>query len=588
MKRYALLLLLVGCAGSLGDNGQVPDANGGNDAPPGCTATISYDPPFPVATTLTPIRVGVALSNQPGVLGYVWTVKFQNTTPVTTTMEASDNSQIGFFAPTPGNYYVTVQISGADPSCSYKSAIINVADPNANNGVVRLRTVASPTLAPPQETVIQIQGGGDYNRDIALDSGIALAGTVRNGAAGPGIPAYVKLMPVAAPNAFTEVFSSSTGTFSVRLLGQVHNAIVIPTSTTLAPKLVTWMPGLTDFVVGAGTLVSGSVRDPAGANLAGAKIQLFAGGVPSTQGTSTSSGTFSVRADFPANAPITVRVTPPAGSGLPRLETTASFDLGQSMVIAYSSALQTCNMGGNAVQRGGANQANVGVTFVGTLGGTSGTVTTGATSSNATGTVRIATTANGSGVLPTVTVPRSSALSAVVAISATDWAVDAVDTSACAAQTIDAPAQITRSGVAKKDATTTLDGVHVEATPVGALAAADAQPVVAIADPAGAFSIDLASGGLYDVRFIDPKARAAPLPLTGIAPAGVPATATLPKALVISGKVTVTGTSNPVIGASIQILCAACTGIDVSRPIAQTATDAQSTYRLAVPDPGVM
>src|SRR5437763_1130696 len=83
------------------------------------------------------------------------------------------------------------------------------------------------------------------------------------------------------------------------------------------------------------------------------------------------------------------------------------------------------------------------------------------------------------------------------------------------------------------------------ATPCGALAAADAQPVVAIADPAGAFTIDLASGGLYDVRFIDPKARAAPLPLTGIAPAGVPATATLPKALVISGKVTVTGTTNP-------------------------------------------
>ena len=587
MKRLVLLVALIGCAGDAGDHNNIVDGGAG-DASPGCMAAISYDPPFPVATTLTPIRAGIMFANQPGFLTYMWTVKFQNTTTVMTTMEASDNSQIGFYAPTPGKYYVTVQVTGASSECSFESTIINVADPNANNGVVRLRTVPSPSLAPPQETVIQIQGGGDYNRDIALDSGIGLAGTVRNGSMGPGVAAYVKLMPVSAPNAFTEVFTSNSGTFSARLLGQVHNAIVIPTSTALAPKLVTWMPGMTDFVVGAGTLVSGTVKDPAGANLSGAKIQLFAAGVPSTQGTSLANGSFSVRADFPANAPITVRVTPPAGSGLPRLEATASFDLMQSVAITYAASLQTCNLGGNAVQRGGANQPNVGVTFVGALGGTSGTVTTGATSSNATGTVHVATTANGSGVLPTVTVPRSNALSAVVAISATDYAVDPVDTSACAAQTIDAPAQITRSGVAKKDATTTLDGVHVEATPVGALAAADAQPVVAIADSAGAFSIDLASGGLYDVRFIDPKARAAPLPLTGIAPAGVPATATLPKAIVMSGKVTVTGTSNPVVGASIQILCPACTGIDVTRPIAQTATDAYSTYRLAVPDPGVM
>jgi hypothetical protein len=62
----------------------------------------------------------------------------------------------------------------------------------------------------------------------------------------------------------------------------------------------------------------------------------------------------------------------------------------------------------------------------------------------------------------------------------------------------------------------------------------------------------------------------------------------LPKALTITGKVTASATTNPLIGASIQILCASCTGVDASRPIAQTATDAYSTYRLAVPDPGVM
>ncbi|HUS27040.1 MAG TPA: hypothetical protein VMZ53_00970 [Kofleriaceae bacterium] len=589
MKRFALIALVAGCAGQL-DGQSNPDANTSSDAPQGCYATLSYDPPFPVANTITPIRVAVVLSNVSGAgFTYSWTLT-RNNNPVTYTQEASDNSAIGFFAPVVGKYSVSVNISGGVPSeCSFASAMINVTDPNANNGVVRLRTVPSPTLAPPQETVIQIQGGGDYNRDIALDNGMALAATVTNGVGGPGTAAYVKLMPVSAPAAFTEVFASSTGSFSVRLLPQAHSVLVIPTSTSLAPKLLTWMPvpPVNTFAVSSGTLVTGNVLGPSGTGLVGAKVQLMAGVVPSTLGTTGANGLFSVRTDFPANTPITVRVTPPAGSGLPRLEATGTLNLQQSVQIAYASTLQTCNLGGNAVKRGGVNQANAAVTFVGALG-TAGTATTGAMSVNLAGSVRVATTANGSGVLPTVVVPRSAALSAVVSLSATDWAVDTVDTSACAAQTIDAPAQITRTGVTKKDATTVLPGVRIEATPVDALAAADAQPVVVTSDSAGAFSIDLASGGTYDVRFIDPLARAAPLPALGIAPASVPATAVLPKALTISGKVTVTGTSNPIVGASIQILCAGCSGIDASRPIAQTATDAQSNYRIAVPDPGVM
>jgi hypothetical protein len=36
----------------------------------------------------------------------------------------------------------------------------------------------------------------------------------------------------------------------------------------------------------------------------------------------------------------------------------------------------------------------------------------------------------------------------------------------------------------------------------------------------------------------------------------------------------------------VQLLCASCTGLEASRPIAGTATDAASHYRVAVPDPG--
>jgi hypothetical protein len=46
--------------------------------------------------------------------------------------------------------------------------------------------------------------------------------------------------------------------------------------------------------------------------------------------------------------------------------------------------------------------------------------------------------------------------------------------------------------------------------------------------------------------------------------------------------------ANPVIGASVQILCATCGGLELMRPIAETATNSVSRYAVAVPDPGTM
>src|SRR6185503_3006800 len=103
-----------------------------------------------------------------------------------------------------------------------------------------------------------------------------------------------------------------------RLLGVAHNVLVVPAVAGLAPKRVTWMPGTTSLVVGPGTLVTGVVRGPGGTGLAGARVQLTAGGVPSTLATTIGDGSFQLRSDFAAADPITVKVTPPAASGLPR------------------------------------------------------------------------------------------------------------------------------------------------------------------------------------------------------------------------------------------------------------------------------
>lgn len=578
MKYLALMLLVAGC-GMSSDAGIDLNDGGPNDAGVVCTLTISFDPAFPEANDTAPIRAQANLVGAPGVYTYSWNVNKVGGSTVNYTFEASDQSQIGFIAPTAGSYHVSVDVSGPVPDCHYKDEILNVSDPMGITNVYRLRTVASPQLAPPQEAVIQLQGNmSEYNRPIALDPGIAVNGTVKNGTT--PVPAYIKLIPVGAPNAFTETYSGANGSYSVRLLGQMHSVLIIPTSTTLAPKLTAWMPGVADFSVSGGTLVSGIVRDPVGNPLANAKVQLFSGGVPSTIGSSAGDGTFSVRADF-ASGPITVKVTPLAASGLPRLEATSTFNLGSQLQINYA-ALTLCDLAGDAVKRGGTNQAGAKVTFVGSMNGNVGTIGGVA----ATGTVHITATANGSGVLPQTLVPRA-AMSAVVQLAADDYAVDTFDTStSCAAQTIDALAPITRTGVTEMGVATVIGGVRIEATPIGVLAQADAQPIIATSNSNGAFSIDLAAGGLYDVRFVDPQARAAQLAVMNVSPALLPSAAVLPKAMTIFGKVSVTGVANPVVGASVQLLCASCTGIEATRPAAATATDSASNYRVAVPDPG--
>lgn len=582
------LACVAACASEAADNGAGTDGGVSGDAST-CGNVISFNPTDPEANVIAPIRAVAIVAGSQGVLTYSWSVTFESGNAVPYTMEASDSSQIGFFAPMAGTYHVSVDISGSTSGCTHADGYVNVSLPGAAQTFYRLRTVPSSGNVPPQESIIQVRGGANVVRDISLDPGITAQLAVQQFGTGAGVQAYVKMMPVSAPNAFTEVFTAADGTFTAKLLGQDHTALVIPTSTALAPALVTWTPTTTGLVIDAGNVVSGVVRGPGGSGLSGAKVQLSSGGVPSTVGTTVADGSFSLRTSFAAGSTVIVKVTPPAASGLPRLEATGAFNLTTSMQVTYSASLATCDLFNSPVRRGGANQANAKVTVVGALTGASGSVVAGVTV-NATGSVRVAATADGTGKLPTMLVPRAAGLSAVVELGTpdlNDLAVDTIDTSSCGALIVDAPALIVRTGTARNVATDVLSGVRVEATPIGALAAAEAQTLTATTNASGAFSISLASGGRYDVRFVDPYARAARLEALNIAPASVPTTATLPKSLAISGKVTVIGSSQGVSAASIQLLCATCTGLAASRAVAETASD-DLGYRIAVPDPGTM
>jgi hypothetical protein len=449
-----------------------------------------------------------------------------------------------------------------------------VINASGSDALYRLRVIAPTDVAPPVDAALVVHAGTPAERDVQLEAGEPVTGTIANGAA--GAPAYMQFVPTAGGPAI-EAYSAMTGAFMARVAaGVMYQVIVVPEIPGLAPRSFAWMYGLpTSFALDAGQTITGSVLAPGGGGLANAQVQLASAGLPSTIATTASDGSFSALATFTQGAQITASVVPPAVSGIARLAATSAFVLSQPLQIVYGAATP-CDLGGDSVQRAGAGQANAQVTIVGaaTTAGTIGGVA-------ATGSVFATATANASGVLPSLLVPRASGLHAVVQVAANDLAVATLDTSACAAQTIVAPAEVVDTGAITLGGTA-LANVRVEATPVGALAAATLTPIDAMTDSTGNFALALASGGSYDVRIAD--SRAAPFVALSVASIGSIA---LGAGLAITGTVSV-DPGGDVPGAAVELLCASCTGVDADRPIAQAVTDVHGGYALTVADPGSM
>jgi hypothetical protein len=357
-----------------------------------------------------------------------------------------------------------------------------------------------------------------------------------------------------------------------------------------APRLIkSWTSIQSTIDIGAGTTVTGVVRGPSGTPLAGAKVQLESGKVPSTIGTTAANGTFTVLVEPVLGAAITVDVTPPAGSGLPRLtaQSQTMFDLAQPVQVAYAGNLMTRDLAGATIRRGGAPVANAKVVLVGGVPA-AGSVTAGGGAVAASGVVRVAATASAAGVLPSTLAP-ARALSAVVEIVANDYAVTSIDLTAGVPATIDAPPAVLVATQLRDPQDAPIAEVVLDAIPAGALALAGVTSSIrARSGPNGALAASLAAGGRYDLRVHDPqRARGAPLLVADVAAQGVAAAYSLRRALKVSGHLVLSGSPTPVSGASVQILCSLCSGIERSRPLAEGTSAPDGAFILAIPDPGV-
>jgi hypothetical protein len=415
---------------------------------------------------------------------------------------------------------------------------------------------------------------------------VVATASVRSGST--GVPAYLRLMPGAAKEAAVETFAGAGGGFTVRVLGQAHDVLVIPTVPGLAPRLVEdWQPSMPAIDVGAGSTVAGVVRGPSGTALAGAKVQLKIGEAPSTVATTAANGTFTLLAELAPGKPVTVDVAPPDGSGLPRLvAVSAAWNLAQQLQIDYAPSLSLRDLAGARIRRGGVAVAGAKVVVVGTLAA-AGAVSTGGAPVIATGAVRVAVTASGAGVLPAALAPARP-LSAVVEVAPNDHAVAAIDLTSATPADIDAPPAVAVATLLRRPEGTPIEGAVLDAVPIGALALAGVTSAVrARSGASGQIATSLAAGARYDLRIHDPAlARGAPALARDVTAQTIAVSYALAPALVVTGTLLQQGSPTPLGGAAVQLLCTACSGLDRDRPIAEGTSRPDGAFTLVIPDPG--
>ena len=570
MKILALALVVLAAACGA-------ESAGGDDT---CQVSLSYTLSQPVAGPDTEVRVTSIVTSSFGTNIYNWNV-MKGSTLVSYEDALSNHSEIVFLAEESGTYDVTLDVSPSSGlHCPQGVAHVNVPL-DLSSLKVRMHITPPPSAgAPLVDRPLQIRNATDFDMGpVVLEPGTIATAQVRSGTT--GVPAYLQLIPQGMPGAMIETFTDMTGQFSVRLLDQPHDVIVVPMIAGYGPKRVTYTPGSASISLPAPQTFNGTVHQGV-TKISGAKVQLTIDGVPSTLTTTDVNGNFSVLGFAASTSTVKIEVTPAAGSGLPRLEATDEIDLlGGSLDVNYS-ALTLRNLDNTVVRRGANAQANKKVVIVGTIA-SAGTITRGVTT-NATGFLRVTTTTDAAGSLPSVLAPAGP-LFAVTTIAPGDLAVGALDLTTGVPAQIDAPA-MTSFATDVTGGGGPLDGATLDLVPAGALALAGAATLHFEANIAGHITGLIPTGGMFDVRWSDPASRRAPLVERDVTQ--LKATYLLPPAVYISGDITVSGNSNPVIGASVQVLCADCTGIDKNRPIAEAASDPHGSFSIAVPDPGAM
>jgi hypothetical protein len=599
MRRLACLVVAVAGCGSLGsasdpgpDGGVPEDATSHNDAAPasdaqpfGCVVRFAVEPAMPVIDD--EVTVSAVVERATGPVVPVWTVRDVNRGLVEPRV-GRDGESVVFRVTAVGTYEVELDL-GIASGCSVAQKLVGVRQPGAARAQWWLQVVFPDRVrVPPLEQRVWIEAGGAL--ELRAEEALVVDLPVVD-AAGAPVPATVRWsrqpgtrQPFAVP-----VEAATDGEGRVHALLRDHadyNVLIVPRCPDPGPCVVAptvyrgWAIGDEPLVADAGQELTGTVLGPTGDPLAGARVALTVDGVPSTVGTSAADGSFAVRTSRLGRARVVVA---PDGGGLPRLEAGLEVVAGQSLTVRYA-LLATRALTGARIRRDGEAYAGARLTVVADIAA-AGTIAQGAAS----------VTAPGRFVASQVTGPDRALLPLVApAVPATivvepvflQHTVLAVDLGASAPSAFDGVAPATLRGRVSAPDGGDPGPVRIRAVPTGALAAATGIAAGALTAQDGSFSLDVASGGSYELVATDPGERFAESARVAAAAGTVP-DLPLRAAVAIDGTLVAEGALDDLRGASIALRCLECTGAEVSRAVAVTLVGSAGRFRLMAPDPGV-
>jgi len=499
MKTLALigLIALSACGGSSANNS--PDAHmadgGGHlaDASVPCALSIMLTPSSPIAPMT--IRAHAIITGSIGFPVINWQVTGPNGSVATSTNGDIDTT---FDATVVGSYSVTLQVTASN-FCRPVTDILNVSAANANTAMVRLRLTppAGASLPPQADQTVLVVGGGDFPlpASIVLAPGSALAGHLT--APGGPLAAYLRL-DTDRP-AFAELFADATGAYSGFLPVRSYSVLAVPLAADVAPKLLsaTFNQLASGLTLDAGDALSGVVHDAGGLPLAGARVAVATGALPSLLTETAADGTFSshVRA---ASGPLSLTVLPASGALHLELAAAAGVSVAAgSSLTASLPDVTTASFTPLAVRSNGGALPGAIVTFVDARGLPAGSVVVDGTSHPATAAVRASFIADASGALPAIALPTGSYHVIVDPGATAGQTLGRFDLDMAAPPPTLASAAPAATQVVVRHGNQPVSGAQVFAVADGALGVGAGVTVAALTDASGAATLGLAPGASY-------------------------------------------------------------------------------------------
>jgi hypothetical protein len=544
------------------------------------------------------VRAQVSGPAAPAVPAWKWEVLFDNSSRIGPVV-AGGPDVIEFPLSAPGSYRVRAE---ATPGCF--TDVIATAASEASRLMSYWVRVTPPRGwdLPPQDNIGIVVGGGNLaNKTISLDRGVRVRIDPHD-ANDIAIGSFIRVSSLASAVRF-EGHNKDTNTgFSPWLLPQLSYEVLLVPDGPVAPALIRGRPTelvASLFKIDPGVSVSGEVQsgNGAGTPVTGARVLLRSGGLPSTIGTTSSTGAFQLRA---RPGTWTAVILPPAGSGLPEAHVDDGIDLGASPAAVRFQwrPLTTANLDVTVTDPSGRNvgqQVRVRIQAdPDTLADVGVFQITGGTARRATGFLRLDASTGPDGVASFGNVPagRYQAV-AVPPADATNLAMTTaiVDAGSGQAQRIGLARPVVLTGSVQPAALST--GLQVVALDPDGSSAGEA--ATATIDEAGQFRLGVVPGRSYRLQIEPAQPRKLPRLFLG----AVTATADtrLPEVTLAEG-VTFTGTVNVesslVPGAVIQVYCTgfppdcvdpAAPQTDAARPVGETITDANGRFQVTLPDP---